>query len=73
MNKIIDAIEEEQSKPKQVTEPKGKKRQSPPQAPEFFIEWVMNSAQAHRIFNQIELLDQFVADRAKLHQPIDRS
>jgi predicted ATPase len=41
-------------------------------APDYIVEWVMNSRQADRIFNQIELLDEYVTKRATLHQPIDR-
>src|ERR1017187_10155990 len=36
------------------------------------LEWVMNARQAHRIFKQVELFEEYVASRLKLHEPIDR-
>jgi predicted ATP-binding protein involved in virulence len=32
----------------------------------------MNARQAHRIFKQVELFEEYVASRLKLHEPIDR-
>jgi energy-coupling factor transporter ATP-binding protein EcfA2 len=73
MNRVVDALEEERKKSK--TPPKKKARgagQSLSTPSQDVVEWVMNSHQAERIFRQVQLLEEYVAKRATLHEPIDR-
>jgi energy-coupling factor transporter ATP-binding protein EcfA2 len=73
MNQVVDALEE-QAKPT----PTGKKNRKASDelertVPEHVVvEWLLNKSQADRIFNHIQLLEGYGADRAKLHEPIDR-
>jgi hypothetical protein len=72
MTQIVSALED-QSKQKIQAKTKNAGKSDPvPEYSNDIIEWVMNSRQADRIFKQIELLDEYVTKRAKLHQPIDR-
>ena len=73
INNIVSALEEEQKGRQAAAKSKLKgKPQPPPQTSSHIVEWVMNSRQADRILHQIELLDEYVTSRAKLHHPIDR-
>jgi predicted ATP-binding protein involved in virulence len=73
MTKTLDAVEEEEQKMRASRKTKpSKTSRAPTPAPPYIIEWLMNSRQADRIFKQIELLDEYVTNRATLHQPIDR-
>jgi predicted ATP-binding protein involved in virulence len=76
MTAVVDGMEAERlrasSSASKMTAKGKKKTAEVPSPPAFVVEWILNNRQADRIFKQIELLDQYVASRAKLHQPIDR-
>lgn len=73
MNQVIEALEKPTSQA--TRRKKGKKGSEGPEhaVPEtLLVEWLLNKSQADRVFNHIQLLEQYGADRAKLHEPIDR-
>ena len=75
ITRVIDELEEEKSKMQGSAKSKSKvkkRTQTSRVVPKNIVEWMMNSRQADRIFKQIELLDDYVAKRATLHEPIDR-
>lgn len=71
INEIVDSMEREQER-QSVNKKKKGKTSTDVLPPAFFVEWLVNGRQADRIFKQVELLEQYVANRAKLHEPIDR-
>ncbi len=75
MTRVVDAVENEQTKAesgKKTSKKKKSKTSIPEPPPQAIVEWLFNSRQAERIFKQIELFDEYVTNRAKLHQPMDR-
>jgi len=73
MTKTLDALDEEEQKMRSSRKSKSSKplRSLSPAAP-YVVEWLMNSRQADRILKQMEWLDEYITNRATLHQPIDR-
>jgi predicted ATP-binding protein involved in virulence len=83
MTQIADSLEGAQEKIRQPKNAgKDQNKNAPAQdkaiaisteaATTVVLEWVMNNRQAERILKQIELLDEYVSQRATLHEPIDR-
>ncbi len=82
MKAVVDKVESEAPrKPARITDRKESRADVPakgqratePQEPDWTVfQWAMNERQASRIFRLVELLEGFVANRASLHEPIDR-
>lgn len=66
MNQVVDALEK-QTKRKHKDDDTAKSF-----PPHILLEWYLNKSQADRIFNHIQVLEQYGIERAKLHEPIDR-
>jgi predicted ATPase len=87
MTKVVDSLERapqnlqlahggSQRSTAASNRPKGKKWEEPPteraSLHKAYIEWVINSPQADRILEHLQLLDEYVESRSALREPIDR-